>query len=1111
MALSGQHMNPATATLLSLLLLLCGDIECNPGPLKSISAFQCNINSLYANNDDHKLGELETLAAITKSDIIALTETWLDSSIPDQLLSIAGFLPPIRNDRNRHGGGVLIYCADHLPVVPRPDLSTAPYESTWVEIKHKPNEKILIGVFYRPPNQRAADRDQFLLHLNQVVSAVIQENPKSVLIMGDFNDRCTEWNGSHFTSELGTKLYEMVADNGLTQIIDSPTHLDNAGRPQHLLDLLITDSPDLILDSQVLPPIGSCKHCPTFCKLAISLPKDKPFKRTVWDFNNVDIISLTDALTAAPWNTAYELYDDVDDIEHFWNQLFLETARQYIPTRTITVHPHTKPWMTKTLRLLINKKHRLWHRYKKTQRPEHLDIYRLVRNQTVREVIKSKSHYFNSLIPTLQNPNQDPKKWWRITKSLLHNKTQTSIPPLFEDNAVITDAAHKAEIFNTYFSGNSRLPPHADSHPLPPFEFLTNQRLATLSVTSHEVYNVLVGLNVSKATGPDNIGNFLLKICAGAISNSVAKLFNHSLETQKFPTKWKFSNVVPVHKKSSRNEKANYRPISLLCNISKAMERLVHNKMYDYLTSNSLLTPLNSGFKKHDSATNQLIALHNNICKSLEQKHDVRVVFLDLSKAFDRVWHKGLIFKLKQLGITGPLLNWLQNYLSGRHQRVVIDGQASDWMKIEAGVPQGSILGPLLFIIFINDIIKDIQSNIRLFADDISMFHSIVDSYLTQQIMNHDLHKISEWATQWLMTFNALKNEAMTLSLRTTPIPQPPLSFDGIQLKEVKEHTHLGLTLSSNMSWKPHVDRICSRAGQRNNILRKLKFRLPRKTLENLYKSLVRPMLEYGDIVFDDNSTTLSQRLEAIQVDAARTCTGAFISTSTNLLLSELGWSTLTERRKTHKLIYYYKIVNGLTPHYLHDLLPPRVADISNYPLRNALNRSLVPARTMRYKQSFLPSTTVLWNTLPDSVRVSATLSTFKKSLNNIKQPPSPPHWRYTGSRYANILHTRLRVNNPALNAYLFRSGRSPICSCNCGHRLENIKHFILECPQYAVQRGRLLADIQNLFTFELPPDTRLLSILLHGSDEHDINTNISVCNIFQTFIISTGRFLLNN
>jgi len=1120
MALSGEHAGTATVALMFLLLLtLCGDVESNPGPaLKSIAAFHCNINSLYAHNNDHKLGELEILADITKSDIIALTETWLDSTIPNQLLSIGGFLPPFRKDRNRHGGGVLIYCADHLPVVPRPDLSTAQHESVWVEIKHNPNERVIIGVFYRPPNQSAADRDIFLLNLNQTIATVLHEDPKSVLIMGDFNDRCVTWDSNHSTSELGTKLHDMITDNGLFQLIDQPTHLDNTGRPQHLLDLIITDSPELILDSHLLSPIDKCHHCPTFCKLAISLPKDKPYKRTVWDFNNIDIIGLTQSLTTAPWDTAYELYDDIDDIEHYWTSLFLDTAKQYIPTRTITVHPHNKPWITKTLRLLIKKKNRLWRRFKKSQRPEHLDVYRRVRNQTVRELTKAKTHYFNSLIPTLQNPEQNPKKWWSLTKSLLNNKIQTSIPPLFEDNNVITDAAHKAGIFNTFFAQNSRLPPHAATHPLPPFEYLTDRRLESLSVSPDEVYKVLASLNVSKATGPDNIGNFLLKICARSISDSLAKLFNYSLETNKFPSKWKHSNVVPVHKKNSRNDKGNYRPISLLCNVSKVMERLVHNKIYDYLVSNSLLTPLNSGFKKHDSAINQLIVLHDNICKSLDQKHDVRVVFLDLSKAFDRVWHKGLLFKLKQLGISGPLLSWLRNYLTDRKQRVVIEGQSSDWLGIDAGVPQGSILGPLLFVIFINDIVKEIQTNIRLFADDTSLFHYIVDSHITQTLLNNDLQKISDWAAQWLMIFNLLKNEAMTLSLRNNPPLQPPLFFDGTPLKEVSQHTHLGLTIASNMSWKPHVDRICSRAGQRNNILRKLKFRIPRKTLENLFKSLVRPILEYGDVVFDDNSILLSQRLEAIQLDAARTCTGALLTTNRNSLLDELGWNTLADRRKNHKLILYYKISNGLTPQYLQQLLPPRVAEISRYPLRNAQNRSLVPARTVRYKSSFLPSTTALWNNLPDNVRFSPSLSSFKSNLNNINKLPSPPEWSYTGSRPANIFQTRLRLNNPALNAYLFRTGRSPTCSCECGYKSENIKHYVLECPLYAAQRDRLLADIRNLIAPGIHPnmlidlDSKyLLKLLTHGSSDHDINTNIAICNIFQYFIISTGRFQRKN
>jgi len=357
----------------------------------------------------------------------------------------------------------------------------------------------------------------------------------------------------------------------------------------------------------------------------------------------------------------------------------------------------------------------------------------------------------------------------------------------------------------------------------------------------------------------------------------------------------------------------------------------------------------------------------------------------------------------------------------------------------------------------------------------------------------------------------------MTLSLRNNPRPQPPLFFNGTPIKEVTQHTHLGLTFSSNVTWKPHVDRICFRAGQRNNILKKLKFRLPRKTLENLYKSLVRPILEYANVVFDDNSITLSQRIEAIQLDAARTCTGAFLSTNRNSILNELGWNSLGDRRNNHKLTMYYNIVNGLSPPYLQELLPRNVADITNYALRNARNRSIMYARTTRFKSSFFPSTTVLWNNLPDRIRFSPSLSTFKLNLNNSTRLEPPHDWYYTGSRYPNILHTRIRLKNPALNSYLFRTGRSPVCSCECGYKSETIKHFLLECPRYAAQRGRLLAEIRNQIAPGLNPNMlaaldidHLLNLMIQGSEDLDSATNISISNAVQYFLISSGRFSIH-
>ena len=214
------------------------------------------------------------------------------------------------------------------------------------------------------------------------------------------------------------------------------------------------------------------------------------------------------------------------------------------------------------------------------------------------------------------------------------------------------------------------------------------------------------------------------------------------------PDIWKRANVSPVHKKDDKGSVDNYRPISLLSSVGKTMENLVHKHVHNYLLENSIITSFQSGFTAGDSSVNQLVELYNTFCQALDEGKEVRSVFCDISKAFDRVWHRGLIAKLKHYGIWGPLLNWFQSYLTNRFQRVVIPGGISEWLEILAGVPQGSILGPLLFIMFINDIVKEIHSNIRLFADDTSLYIIVDFPDSAAQILNVDLERIYEWAVQ---------------------------------------------------------------------------------------------------------------------------------------------------------------------------------------------------------------------------------------------------------------------------------------------------------------------------------------------------------------------------
>ena len=363
---------------------------------------------------------------------------------------------------------------------------------------------------------------------------------------------------------------------------------------------------------------------------------------------------------------------------------------------------------------------------------------------------------------------------------------------------------------------------------------------------------ILKSLATGRACGPDQISNRVLKEVAEAISEPLADLFNTSFLLSSVPDIWKRANLSPIHKKDDKTLVENHRPISLLSPIGKTQEKNVHKHVHNFLLENHVITPFQSGFIPDDSTVNQLVDLYNTFSRALDEGKEVRVVFCDISKAFDRVWHKGLLAKLKHYGITGQLFAWFESYLSNRFQRVVLPGGSSEWLKINAGVPQGSILGPLLFILYINDIVHEINSNIRLFADDTSLYIIVDFPDSAAQILNVDLNRIGNWAEPWLVNFNANKTEAFLATRRTNRVNHPTLYLHDVPINKVTTHKHLGLNFSQRLDWQSHIDYITQKAWSRMNLLRKLKFMLDRKSLQKTYFTFIRPILKYADIVWDN-------------------------------------------------------------------------------------------------------------------------------------------------------------------------------------------------------------------------------------------------------------------
>ena len=488
----------------------------------------------------------------------------------------------------------------------------------------------------------------------------------------------------------------------------------------------------------------------------------------------------------------------------------------------------------------------------------------------------------------------------------------------------------------------------------------------------------------------------------------------------------------------------------------------------------------------------------------------MRGVFLDISKAFDKVWHKGLLFKLKQNGISGKLLNLISDFLSNRKQRVVLNGQYSSWKNIEAGVPQGSILGPLFFLIYINDLSENLVTNPKLFADDTSLFSIVHDLNSTADNLNQDLAKINDWAYQWKMNFNpdpTKQAQEVIFSRKNKKQIHPPLHFNKNLVQQTDLQKHLGLHLDPKLDFQEHLKKVIAKVNKPTALLRKLRTILPRPTLLTIYKAFIRPHLDYGDSIYDQAyNDSFHQKLESIQYNAALAITGAIRGTSTEKLYQELGLETLQQRRWYRKLCIFFKIIKEKSPEYLYSTLPTT----SNiHRTRNSDNIPNFSTKHNFFKNSFFPSTILEWNKLDINIRNLESLSKFKSGILKFIRPIPNSVFKLHNPEGIKIL-SRVRLGLSHLRQHKFKHSfqdtLNPIC--NCGQDIETPCHYLLSCPNYDVERNALLNNIRqiapNILNYN---DSQLTQILLFGDTSFNSETNTSILNTTIDYFLSTKRF----
>ncbi len=954
---------------------------------KTLKMCHVNVRSLLAAT---RLLDLEILCANNDIDILCLTETWLSSSNAKpgcSNLNLPGFQPPIRCDRvHKRGGGVAVYVRRGLTATPVsfPDI----LEAVCLKVLLPQRKFLHVVAIYRPPKGNVSPAE-FVSYLESAVDSIKNSANSTICIVGDFNAKHSIWWDGQASNEPGELLFNYAMTNGFAQVIEGPTR-DPNGPAAAQLDLMFINNVDLLRSFNVLSEVAD--HCPTVLTISVNRHRGKCRYRESFDFNNANLPDLAKFLQDVDWSPVLSS-EQAEDALDSWYRIFFSAVHHFVPQRRTAVHPNNKPWYSSFLHRLRRHRDRLFNRSRGLPSDHQLNIaYRKVRNWYVAELRYAERTYYVNLGRHLSDrlSMRDSHRWWAAAKSACGLKANVGIPPLQENGRTHVSAHDKAATLNRLFADQCSAPtastplPDVSGAVVPAFEF---DCISVSEVSAH-----LQHLNVWKATGLDRVCHRLLKACARGIATPLCHIVNLSLSSGSFPSAWKRAVIKPLFKnKNNRSDPKSYRPVALLSCLSKVVESFVRKQLLRHCFSHSLIPDEQFGFMPKRSVVWQLLAVLDDWDQALDRGDRVHACFLDVSKAFDRVDHGLLLLKLSSIGLKGTELAWFESYLRDRSICTEVDGSFSDFQPISSGVPQGSVLGPLLFIIYFNDLPSAASSSCScaLFADDTLLYDPRCKATASPSCcqLQKGLSQVETWACNWATTFNASKSAHILRSNCTRKRQDNhagPLFMNDQPIPAMHCVKHLGLVVSAAPDWSEHVKSILQRVNYRVYTLKRLAHRCEsRFFVKRMFESLVRPILEFASPVWDSCRRSDQVVLERVQLSVARAVLRqSRISFSNRKVLQDIGWPTLAWRRRRYKLLLLWRLLHGDGPPSLCKAVPPLVSSRASYSFRNRNTVSFPCCSTVRRLKSFLPSAILLWNSLPSSITEAISSPSFISKLD---------------------------------------------------------------------------------------------------------------------------------
>lgn len=878
------------------------------------------------------------------------------NSIQDSELFDSGYMV-WRRDRDYEltkqatGGGVLLAAHRDLSVIPRPEWNSTA-EDIWISIKvptqHRDSNYLHIGVLYLCKQNKGLSFTQQLNNFFTKLNEIMLLYPlDKFLVLGDFNMSRIQWNAacnvaylspSNAIRQVEYKLLDELSACNLSQYNNI---LNKYGK---ILDLVVCTD-DVEVSNCDFPLVPLDPHHKAL-HVNLDLSSYKPLKcaqRIMHCYHKANYEAILEDLSNIVWEREFSSDSIERCVKKFYDILY-HLRDRYVPIKKLTDSDKFPAWFSPALKKVLKEKHKFLKKYKK---------YKMKCDESTIKLLSKRAKtleaecYRNYIAQVEGSILDNPKYFWSHMKNLSSTK---SIPSNMTFNNITTNSGDEiCNLFAAYFQSMFLTPDKNSHYPQSYGEGSSVCDIFSIDITVEDVRRELRGLDITKSAGPDEIPPSFLVRCSEQLANPLSILFSKSISEGYVPVIWKAAFISPIHKKGPKNLVPNYRPISKLCIISKTFEKIVYKQVYAALRQSFSLSQ--HGFLKGRSTVTNLLILNDQLTDNMENRLQTDVIYTDYSKAFDRVDHKLLLLKLQLAGIRGDLLRWFSSYIDNRSQAVVVSNFISDWNKVPSGVPQGSLLGPLLFVIFISDIDSCFHhSKVLSFADDMKIYKPI-RSIADAEALQADLKRLDNYCIQNKLDLNPSKCFYVTFSRKKQNI-HFNYSLKDHNLQTADKIRDLGVIHDSKLLFDSHVDNIVQRASRSLGfIMRSSKDFKNAKTLKILYCTYVRSSLEYASQVWNPRYNIYIKRIEAIQKKFIRFLNYRVKSNVREYLAScrRMHLLPLYKRREIADSLLLIKIVRG-------DIDCPELLTKLNFYIPNRSRRSpptfSIPNVSTNYRQN---------------------------------------------------------------------------------------------------------------------------------------------------------------